>query len=339
MRLLRFAAFSLSLACTGSTVAYGQTTDSTAQVGDFGSDSNLCIQHQSRNGNSAANCSHSISEPNGYSGTASASAFGSYSVMRISAFAGVQRDDKYQFSVQMQATAHEDLQDFLSLGNLPPKSSFFIATSLLAIPGGSAQATVLLQVDVRSSNQGSECTSVLLGKSSCSTHFPLPDGTGVPVDLAIHFIGSAAVSCGPPSCGGSDASVGPGEVKVLAVRVVDSNLKPVNTATITSTSGHKYPTHFASATSLTATPNPSTGGQPVTFTATIASFGRSGTPTGKVTFKDFTTGTTLGHVTLNAGIASLTTSSLTSGTHAITATYGGDDWSASSKSTVSQVVN
>lgn len=338
MRPLRFVAFSLSLAFAGSIFVDGQMTDSTAQVGSFGSDSNLCIQHQSRNGNTGAHCSHTISDPNGhYSGAASASAFGSYSVLQISAFAGVQIDGKGSFA-QMQATAHETLDDSFFLAGLPPNSSFFIATSLLAAPGGSARGTVLLQVDV-TSNMRSECTSQVFGHSSCSTHVPLPDGTGGNVNLAIQFAGSAAVDCRPPTCGGADSSVGPGEVKVLAVRVVDLNLKPVNTATIASASGHKYPTHFASTTGLAANPNPSTGGQPVTFTATIASFGRSDTPTGKVTFKDLTTGATLGHVTLNAGIASLTTSSLTLGTHTISAIYGGDDWSASSKSAVSQVVN
>jgi hypothetical protein len=336
MRPLRFAVFSLSLAFAGSIFAFAQDTISDAQVGKFGSSSNLCSQHQSRKGNSVANCSGSISDPH-YSGTALASAFGSYSILKISAFAGVQRDNQAGF-VQMQAIAHETLDDSFFLGGLPPNSSFFIATSLLAVPGGSARATVLLQVDV-TSNGRSECTSQVFGHSSCSTHVPLPSGTAGNVNLAIQFAGSAAVNCGPPSCGGADASVGPGEVKVLAIRVVDLNLKPVNTATIASASGHKYPTHFASTTGLSATPNPSTAGQPVTFTATIASFGRSDTPTGRVTFKDSTTGATLGHVTLNAGIASLTTSSLTLGTHAISAIYGGDDWSASSNSSVSQVVN
>jgi len=59
---------------------------------------------------------------------------------------------------------------------------------------------------------------------------------------------------------------------------------------------------------------------PVTFTATLAS--AAGTPTSTVTFLDGTT--QLGTGTLTAGVATCTTSSLTVGTHAITASYGGD---------------
>jgi len=103
---------------------------------------------------------------------------------------------------------------------------------------------------------------------------------------------------------------------------------------------------FASTTVLTASPNPSKEGQPVKFTATVVSAGRSDNPVGKVTFKDSSTETTLGHLTLNAGMASLTTCSLAAGTHNITATYDGDDWfsgdgsvSGSSHAAISQVVN
>jgi hypothetical protein len=255
----------------------------------------------------------------------------------IYAFAGVQRDDQAPL-VSMQAVGQEELDDTFSLGGVPANSSFFIASLMSVIPGGLAQAFALLQVDITTGTQRGECTSQVFGKSSCSTQVPVPLGQGN-VNMRVLFYGGASVSCGPPSCGGSDASVGPGIAKVIAVRVIDAKGKPVNSATISSSSGHKYPTHFASSTALTAKPNPSTQGHPVKFTATVASFGRSGAPTGRVTFKDSTTGMTLGHRTLNGGIAALTTSALAAGTHTITASYGGDDWSASSLASVSQVVN
>jgi hypothetical protein len=93
----------------------------------------------------------------------------------------------------------------------------------------------------------------------------------------------------------------------------------------------KYPT----TTGLASTPNPSTYGQPITFTATAASAGPAAT--GKVTFKDGTLG--IGTVILSGGVATLTRSKLAVGTHAITAVYLGDSFSAKSTSPVlNQVV-
>jgi Bacterial Ig-like domain (group 3) len=92
---------------------------------------------------------------------------------------------------------------------------------------------------------------------------------------------------------------------------------------------------FATTTALTSTPNPSTLGQSVTFTATVSS--SSGTPTGKVTFKDGTT--TLGTVTLTSGVATFATSTLTHGKHKITARYGGSSKFAPSSVSLTQTVN
>ena len=78
----------------------------------------------------------------------------------------------------------------------------------------------------------------------------------------------------------------------------------------------------ATTTSLISSLNPSVFGQSVTFTATVAPTTGTGTPTGMVTFKDGTT--TLSTVMLSGGMASLSTSALTAGSHPITATYAGD---------------
>lgn len=71
-------------------------------------------------------------------------------------------------------------------------------------------------------------------------------------------------------------------------------------------------------TTVTSSQNPSTYGQPVTFTATVTAVAPGGgTPTGTVTFYDGTT--VLGTATLNSsGQATFTTSSLFIGTHPIT---------------------
>jgi hypothetical protein len=88
-------------------------------------------------------------------------------------------------------------------------------------------------------------------------------------------------------------------------------------------------------TTLTSSGNPTIVGQAVTFTATVKVIGGGGPPTGSVTFKDIAT--VLGTVTLDGtGKATLTTSALARGTHAITATYGGD---ASFSSSTSEVLS
>jgi CSLREA domain-containing protein len=81
-------------------------------------------------------------------------------------------------------------------------------------------------------------------------------------------------------------------------------------------------------TGVTSSTNPSNLGQSITLTATVVS--SAGTPTGTVQFKDGATN--LGSpISMVSGVAQLTTSSPTAGTHAITANYSGDsDFLASS---------
>lgn len=84
--------------------------------------------------------------------------------------------------------------------------------------------------------------------------------------------------------------------------------------------------------------NPSEIGEAVTFTATVSTNAPgAGTPTGNVVFDD--NGTPIGTVPVNAaGQAALTTSSLSVGSHTITATYGGDATHHGSTGSLNQVV-
>jgi hypothetical protein len=76
------------------------------------------------------------------------------------------------------------------------------------------------------------------------------------------------------------------------------------------------------ASTLTASPNPALPRQPITFTATVSGLQSRIPPTGAVTFKDGPT--TLGAVTVGTnGVASFGNSTLLTGTHPITAIYGG----------------
>jgi hypothetical protein len=95
-----------------------------------------------------------------------------------------------------------------------------------------------------------------------------------------------------------------------------------------------------SSTALTASTNPALIGASVTFTATVsAASPASGTPTGTVLFQD--NGATIDTETLNSsGVATFTTSTLSLGTHPITAVYEGDtDFNPSTSSTLSDAVN
>jgi hypothetical protein len=86
------------------------------------------------------------------------------------------------------------------------------------------------------------------------------------------------------------------------------------------------------ATTLTSSQNPSTHGQPITFTATVATSGPIA-PTGTVNFKWGPDG--MGTGTLNAsGVATFTTSILKPGPYKITAVYKGDASNLTSTSAV-----
>jgi large repetitive protein len=96
-----------------------------------------------------------------------------------------------------------------------------------------------------------------------------------------------------------------------------------------------------SSTAVTSSQNPSTLGQPVTFTATVsAAAPGAGTPTQTVTFLDG--GHSIGTATLSGGVASFTTSALSIGNHTITTNYLGDGNFSASTGTLTgnpQVVN
>jgi hypothetical protein len=93
---------------------------------------------------------------------------------------------------------------------------------------------------------------------------------------------------------------------------------------------------YSVSASLTSSLNPSITGQNVTFTATITS--TNGTPTGTIQFTD--NGNTLGTQPLNAsGAATFSTSTLTVGSHNITATYIPTGSFAGTSVNITQIVN
>ena len=97
------------------------------------------------------------------------------------------------------------------------------------------------------------------------------------------------------------------------------------------------PSAAATTTMLSSSPNPSIGGQAVTFTAVVSS-GAGAPPDGEiVSFMDGAT--VLGTGALGGGSASFPTVALTVGTTTVTGVYGGDlNFIGSTSNKVKQVV-
>ena len=89
------------------------------------------------------------------------------------------------------------------------------------------------------------------------------------------------------------------------------------------------PPSTPTATALTSSPNPSTLGQSATFTATVTSSG--GVPAGTVTFTEGATMWASGVTVDGGGHASFSTTTLTTGSHVLTASFtGASGWGNSS---------
>src|SRR5579863_10015954 len=349
MRPLRVLAVSLAFVCGSLTAGSAQQTSSS--VGTIGLEYDLGEAHCSHSSGSVSGptketCARSYQSKDGLTSISGVSgAAANYSGLEIAgnATAAISPlDQNYIAGVAVGADA--SLTDYLyPQGDSTGTSFLLVAWAVIGNPTGEGTSTIELSVNLENKThpQGAACGGQNFG-FICSTQVQVYAGDTVELDADLS--GNASAVCGPPFCG--EISTGfhggyktPGGGRALVVRVVDSNGNPVEGATVTSASGHAYPSRFASATTLKSNLNPSTEGQPVTFTATVASFGRPTSPNGKVGFTDTTTGTVLGEVYLKAGTAALTTSGLSAGTHAITATYPGDRWSSKSvSSALDQVV-
>ena len=159
---------------------------------------------------------------------------------------------------------------------------------------------------------------------------PAPTGTIMFMD-GTTLLGTVTLNKSKATFSTSTLSVG--THSLAAVYSGDSFYNP-NTSPVVKQTVNKANT----TTTVVSSQNPSTFGQPVTFTATVTP-ATSGTPTGTVNFKDGST--VIGSGTLNSsGQASFTTSSLTRGSHPITAVYKGDsNYKTSTSPVLTQVVN
>jgi sugar lactone lactonase YvrE len=162
----------------------------------------------------------------------------------------------------------------------------------------------------------SSASFALAGSGSCGTTFPHDIAAGSSCTLDMIF-DPASVGVLTGSLSISDNAGGsPHSINVVGTGIQDG-------------------TSLALTSSL-PTSNP---GQSVTLTATLTPQVKTTAPppTGIVVFAEGSSN--LATQPVNGGAAAFSTSSLTSGTHVITATYSGDSLYASSSGTVSQTVN
>jgi hypothetical protein len=166
-------------------------------------------------------------------------------------------------------------------------------------------------------------------------------GGGVPSGTVTFMDGSSSLGSTPLDGSGHAA------LTTSALAVGDHALTAVYGAS-GSWSGSSSPAltqHVSPAstsTTVTAAPSPSAPGQAVTFTAKVAPVAPGGgTPSGTVTFRDGTTTLGTGSLTVVLGVAqaTFTTSALATGSHSITAVYGGGaSYAGSTSPAITQVV-
>ncbi|MFF1956029.1 Ig-like domain-containing protein, partial [Streptomyces sp. NPDC058220] len=148
-----------------------------------------------------------------------------------------------------------------------------------------------------------------------------PPGAGTPTGTVDFFDGATLLGTGTLTGGVATlttSALGVGTHSLTAVYSGDSSFdgstSPVDTQTVT-TAG--------TSTLLTSAPDPSVFGQTKILTATVtATPPGAGTPTGTVDF--FDGATLLGTSTLSGGVATFSVSTLSVGTHSLTAVYSGD---------------
>jgi hypothetical protein len=161
-----------------------------------------------------------------------------------------------------------------------------------------------------------------------SGYGPIPNGETVTFYDGGSAIGTALTAGGAATFQTSSLTVKTHTIK--ATYSGDANLKS-SSGTVT-----QVVSLYLSTTTVSSSPNPSSYGQVVELTATVASAVPGGL-IGTVTFKNGST--TIGTGTLGGGTATISTTKLLVGTFTITATYSGDTQVAASSGTATQTVN
>lgn len=202
--------------------------------------------------------------------------------------------------------------------------------------------------DVILTRIGTETTTALVSAPNPSvfgqtvtftaTVTPVAPATGTPTGPVRFFVDTVSMGDFPLNAAGmaqfSTSALSVGPHLVVATYLGDGTFNTSTSNTVT-----QLVDKSASATALNSTPNPSTFGQTVTLTATVtATPPGTGTPSGTVEFFDGMV--SLGSAPLVGGVGSIQVSTLTAGSHSLTAVYSGDvSFNGSTSPVVTQSVN
>ncbi|HET9407547.1 MAG TPA: Ig-like domain repeat protein [Candidatus Sulfotelmatobacter sp.] len=221
-----------------------------------------------------------------------------------------------QSGVQAQNTFTDSKPNTVTVGTQSPNP---------VAPGSAAQYTVTVNFN----GNGNPCTS------------PLSVNSALPTGATASFSPSSVTGTNGSNVNSSltittTGATPPGSTNFTVLAANGGGQCQAGTATGSGTLIVVENTTTSLATSLT----PSTFGQSVTLTATVAKVTGPTTPTGgTVTFLDGAT--QIGTATLSNGTATLPISTLTAGSHSLTASYGGvtNQFGASTSSAINQTVN
>ena len=205
-------------------------------------------------------------------------------------------------------------------------------------PGSSV--TMMQKVHANASNtvlaSSPNPTSFGQAVSFIATVSAVPSGAGTPTGMVTFQDGATVIGQVPLNSSGvasiTKSNLSPGSHSIVATYASDTQFAA-------SSGNVAHVVQNGTATTVNSSLNPSTAGQSVMFTATVAPTNAApGTPTGSVTLKDGPT--VLASVPLDAtGHASFSTSALSVGSHTITADFIGTNGWLNSSGTVTQVVN
>lgn len=165
----------------------------------------------------------------------------------------------------------------------------------------------------------------------------VPGGSGTPTGMVTFQDGNTVLAQVPLNGGGiasfTTASLALGSHAVMALYASDTKF-----AASSGSATQSVQNLNATATTATSSPNPSVTGQSVTFTSTTIS--GAGVPAGTVAFTEGATVWASNVAVDGSGHASFSTTALTAGSHAITATFtGAPGWANSSGNAAPQIVN
>ncbi|OPF77825.1 vegetative cell wall protein [Streptomyces antioxidans] len=160
------------------------------------------------------------------------------------------------------------------------------------------------------------------GQSVTLTATVIPLGAGTPTGTVTFVVSGGPTLTGTLSGGTASVTasgLGVGTHIVTATYSGDADFTPSTGTTAV------VVLQASTTTSVISAPDPSTLGEPVTFTATVAPVAPgTGTPTGTVTFVISGSGGGSFTQPLSGGTATLTLSTLGAGSHTVVAIYGGD---------------